>query len=569
MCFVNLIHIPLLMERLKPGALRRYKHFAPMEQNKNMSFCAKPVELCVWLSALTTESLVRATMFSIKACLAPALVFASCSPTKGQTKPDQSDDRAAVAIQGFEHQGGFVNLVSGEGRCICAREPNAQSKQPLTSGDTIELDDGHAELVLIPGYYLRLSAHTTVRLWDLSRDNLKIEITSGSAIIEIPIEDSMQSPSRYLELKDRFFNIVTLITPGGEFAIFKAGGYRFDVTSNRESRVRLWKGAVAVGGHILKDGTASVLAGAVSLDPGDKSVDDAFDKWSRERAATLIQSNKSLKHSDWYKEMERGHAYLDIRDTTAGDGSKARVVSARSSVAGFVESGVSVKSAEGDWRELKSDAQLSDGDRLRTSPHTRAEIRPYPDFDFYLGGNTEITYTIHSDESVSIDLTKGSVALFVSETRVKRSERNTLSLSVNGTEYTITSPGYYRLNDFSSSESEMLVYDGAVIAKVEIGSSKRIVMRGQSRAISLFDKDSRDSFDVWSDRRNVQTLFTPRRSWYAGLWFLSPETSEYTFVPGERVCKSPYGGSYSTMYLLSHTSRPVRPPINRNRFPDR
>jgi hypothetical protein len=491
------------------------------------------------------------------------------SATTGQTKPDESDARAAIAIQGFDQHGGFVNFVSGDGHCICAREPNAQSKQPLANGDTIELNDGRAELVLIPGYYLRLSAHTTARLLDLSRDNLKIEITKGSAIFEIPLEDSSSVPSRFQELKDRFFNIVTVITPAGEYAVLKAGGYRFDVTSNHESRVRVLKGAVASGGHILKDGTASVMAGAVSLGSGEKTVDDAFDKWSRERAAILVQVNKALKQSDWYKEMERGHAYLDIRDDAAGDGANARVVSARSSVAGFVESGVSIKSGEGDWRELKSDAQLSDGDRVRTAPHARAEIHPYPDFDFYLSGDTEINYTIRSDESVAIDVTKGSAALFVSETKLKRAERNTLSLSANKTEYTITSPGHYRLNVFSTSESEMLVYDGEVVANGEIGSSKRIVMRGQSRVVSSLDKDSRDSFDVWSDRKNLQTLFTPRRSWYAGLWFLNPETSEYTFVPGERVCKSPYGGSYSTMYLLSHTSRQVRPSANRNRFPDR
>src|SRR6185369_7967883 len=186
--------------------------------------------------------------------------------------------------------------------------------RPLTNGDTIELDDGRAELVLIPGYYLRLSAHTTARLWDLSRDNLKIEITKGSAIFEIPIEESTPYSSRFQELKDRFFKIVTMITPGGEYAIFKAGGYRFDVTSNRESRVRVLKGAVAVGGHILKEGTASVLAGAVSLGPGDKTGEDAFDKWSRERAATLVQANKSLKQSEWYKQMEDGHGYIDVID---------------------------------------------------------------------------------------------------------------------------------------------------------------------------------------------------------------------------------------------------------------
>jgi hypothetical protein len=505
-------------------------------------------------------------MFSLIVCLALALGLTIDSAA--QTTVDESAARASMAVPGFERRGGFVNFVSGDGRCICAREPNAQMKQSLTNGDTIELNDGRAELVLIPGYYLRLSDHTTARLWDLSRDNLKIEITRGSAIVEIPIEDGLNVPSRYQELKDRFFNIVTVITPAGEYAIFKAGGYRFDVTPNRESRVRVLKGAVAVGGHIVKEGTASVLAGAVGLGSGDKIVDDAFDKWSRERATMLVQANKALKHSDWYKRMERGDAYLDVLDDKQAGGGNAHVVSARNSVAGFVEDGVSIKSGAGDWRELKSNAQLSDGDRVRTAPHARAEIRPYPDFDFYLNGNTEMTYRVREDESVSIDVTRGSASLFVSETRVKRAERNSLNIAANKASYTIASAGYYRLNVFSGDESELLVYSGSVVANGgnggEIGSGKRIIVRGQSRVTSSFDKDSRDSLDIWSDRRNARTLFTPRRWWYAGLWFLNPETSEYTFVPGERVCKSPYGGSYSTSYLLSHASPRLRPPLRPN-----
>jgi hypothetical protein len=495
----------------------------------------------------------------MKACLTVALVLTISAASVGQSQSNETKRRDSVAFEGFERRGGFVNFVSGEGRCICVAQPSAQSKQPLTNGDTIELNDGRAELVLIPGYYLRLSAHTTVRLLDLNRDNLKIEITKGSAIIEIPIEDAVQLPPQYQELKDRFFNIVTVITPGGEYAIFKAGGYRFDATSSRESRVRVVKGAVAAGGHILKEGSALMMTGAVSLDAGDKNVDDPFDKWNRERAAALVQANKSLKHSEWYKQMDRGHGYIEVLDDKqTGGGTSAHVVSARNSVAGFVESGVSVKSGEGDWRELKSDAQLADGDRVRTSPNARAEIRPYPDFDFYLNGNSEILYGVNEDEDVSIEIIKGPAALFVSETRVKRAERNALTVSVNNKQYTIRSAGYYRFNVFSSSESELLVYSGSVVANGEIGSGKRIVVRGESRVTSSFDKESRDSFDIWSDRRNARTVFTPRKWWHAGLWFLNPETSEYTFVPGGRVCKSPYGGSYSTSYLLNRTTQRVR-----------
>src|ERR1041385_4131903 len=330
----------------------------------------------------------------IKAGLVVALALTFQSGARGQTGTEEGDVRASPTIHGFERRGGFVNFVSGNGACLCAAPPNANSKRPLTNGDAIEVTDGRAELILIPGYYLRLSDHTTVRLLDLSRDNLKIEITKGSAIIEIPMEDESFLPPDIKEFKERFFNIVTVITPGGEYAIFRAGGYRFDVTSNRESHVRVLKGAVAVSGHILKEGGATVLAGAVSLDAGDKNLEDGFDKWSRERAATLVQANKSLKNSEWYKQMDRGHGFIDVFDDKLAASGSAHVVSARSGVVGFVESGNSIKSAEGDWRELKSEARLADGDRVRTAPLARVEIRPYPDFDFYLSGNSEIKIRI-------------------------------------------------------------------------------------------------------------------------------------------------------------------------------
>jgi len=497
-----------------------------------------------------------------------ALATGFASITKAQTTPAENETGPSLPIKGFEKRGGFVNFVSGGGRCLCAVQAEAGAKQALTNGDTIELDEGRAELILSPGYYVRLAAHTTARLLDLSRDNLKIEIRKGSAIVEIPVEDGVQLQPWIQDLKDKFFNIVTVITPGGEYAIFRAGGYRFDITANHESRVRVIKGAVAVGGHIVKDGTASIMAGAVSLSSDEKYVDDVFDKWSRERAAALIQSNKSLKQSDWYKEMERGHAYLDVLDVDAAEGASRHVVSALNGVAGFVESGVSIKSGAADWRELKSNAQLSDGDLLRTGPNSRAEISPYPDFSLYLNGNTEISYRVDADENVSIDVLKGSTALFVSETKLKRAERNALKLSANKTEYTINASGYYRLNVFSSDEAELLIYSGSVLSGSEIGSGKRIIMRGANRVTASLDKDSRDSFDVWSGHRTARTLYTPLKKWYAGLWFLNPETGEYTFVPGERVCKSPYGGSYSTSYSLSHTSQRVRPAGNR-RQPDR
>jgi len=481
----------------------------------------------------------------------------------GQGNNRQSKQRGSIPVTGFEQQGGFVNFVEGHGRCVCSDPPNREGKQPLTNGDSLETDDGLAEVVLIPGYYLRLAHHTNLRILDLARDNLKLELTTGSAIIEIPMDNSMPSPMELQEIKDRFFNMVTVITPSGEYAVFKAGGYRFDVTSSRESRVEVLKGAVAVGGHILRSGDAgSLVTGVLGVDSTGK--EDEFDNWSRTRAAALVASNQALKHSDWYKQMMNG-GYLSLEtpeDPAASDKGLGHVISARNGVADFVEKGVAVKPQDGDWRDLKSGAELASGDRLRTAPHTRAEVLPYPDFDVYFNGDTEAIYRTDADGNVSIDVVHGSIALFVNEAKIKRTERNTLKLSANGAEYSVTSSGYYRMNVFSKDESEILVYWGTVVtAAGQFGGRKRIVTRGENRFASSLDKETVDSFDIWSDWRNARSRYAGarRRQWYAGLWFFNPATREFTFVPGERLCKSPYGGTYSTMYLLNRASGPVRP----------
>ena len=497
-----------------------------------------------------------------------ALIVIQCNLAQAQSE-------VAVAAPGFEARGGFVNFVEGSGRCICAKPAQPQAKQPLTKGDTVELEDGRAEIVLAPGYYVRFSDHTVARLLDLATDNLKIELLKGSAIVEITIEPELPYGryARFQEIHERLFNHISLVTPSGEFAVVKAGGYRFDVTLNNASTVRVLKGSVAVSGRTVGEGdVASVMAGAVDVHNAGKHVDDGFDSWSRSRAVALVESNKSLKQSDWYKKMRQG-GYLDIpSEKPAAAVNSAHVVSARSGLMGFVEDGVSIKSAKADWHELESGAALAAGDRVRTPRHVRAEILPYPDFDLCLDGSTEIIYSATDDGSVSIGINRGSVALVVLQSDGKHVERNTLKLSVNHTDYTITANGYYRLNVFTEDDSEMLVYSGAVIGpEGEVGSAKRIRVHGQSRSISSLDKDSRDSFDVWTRHRDALNRFgdTSRRTWPRGLWFLVPATSEYTFVPAEQPWKSPYGGAYSTVYLLNHErlGRPVR--SERPRFPDR
>jgi hypothetical protein len=79
------------------------------------------------------------------------------------------------------------------------------------------------------------------------------------------------------------------------------------------------------------------------------------------------------------------------------------------------------------------------------------------------------------------------------------------------------------------------------------------MVKGANLTRSSLDKNEQHSFDVWSERRVMRNLVNPvrRRRWFAGAWYLDPSTDEYTFVPGDRYCKSPYGGDYSVTYRIN------------------
>jgi len=495
-------------------------------------------------------------MRPVTSLLAVALLLSINGVIAAQSK-DKTQARAPESVEGFRFRGGMINFAEGDVRCICRGGPAAaRHRQVLTAGDTLKVAAGRAEILLNPGYYLRLSANTEARLLDLSPDNLKIKLASGSAIIEIAM-DSNSSP--YQDIIDRVFNIVTVITPRDEYAISRAGAYRFEVVSDNESRVRVLKGRVVVAGTILGDGkAASVVVGKPTLEHENKILVDSFDTWSRERARSLVQSNKSLKQMDWYKEMSANRAYIEGSEDASAKPRMARTVSARTGVVAFIDQGEVLKRGTSDWQELRSGGELSDGDRVRTGVDSRAEINPYPDFYLFMRGNSEILFAELEGGRISVTVLRGSVVVAVTETYFRVKERNTLNLIAANARYEITRKGYYRVNALDPANSEMLIYDGLVRSDgAEIGARKRLVASGSTIAPSALEKENWDSFDVWSGRRTARSEPIPRRGrWLvsialAGAWFLNPLTNEFTFVPGERSCKSPYGGDYSAMYRIS------------------
>lgn len=492
--------------------------------------------------------------------LAAAFVLSAGGVVAAQTKEEKAA-RFKQSAKGFLRHGGLVNVVDGEAECRCggARASGLRAKQELTAGDTIKVGAGRVEILLNPGYYLRLGPQTEARLLDLTPGNLKIKLFSGAAIFEIVMDANGGNWMR--EMANRVFDIVTLITPRDEYAISRAGAYRLEIVSDEESKISVFKGRVVVSGTMLDDGqAASVSSGRVKIASHEDVTADAFDNWSRERAAGLVRSNKSLKRLEWYKQMRDGNVYLDSAEEVDSDSGSARTISARHGLLTFVENGSILKSGNVAWEVLRAEGTLSDGDRLRTETDSRAEIHPYPDFYLFMNGDSEILFADPENGDVSITVTKGSVVVVVAETSVKARERNSLTLISGEAKFEIGRRGYYHLNYPGAATVEMLIYDGAVqLNGNEIGARKKLIVSGANLTRSSLDKDDQNSFDVWSDRRVMRNLVNPtrRRLWFAGAWYLDPSSDEYTFVPGDRECKSPYGGDYVVTYKVSRP-RPFR-----------
>ena len=503
--------------------------------------------------------------------LAATIILSISSVLTAQTKEEKArekEEKARAHIKelsrGFVLHGGLVNSVDGEAECMCGTVsiPALGPKQEVTGGDTIKVGAGRVEILLSPGYYLRLGPHTEARLIDLTPGNLKIKLFSGSAIIEIVMDNYN---SWFRDIVSSVFDMVTLITPRDEYAICRAGAYRLDIVSAEESKIRVLKGRVVVAGAALNDGrSASVVSGHVNVAAHEKAVADAFDTWSQERAASLVDSNKSLKRMDWYKEMQDGDAYLDAAEEGTNDATTARTISARHGLITFAEIGSILKNGNQEWEALHGGGTLSDGDRIRTEIDSRVEIHPYPDFYFFMNGNTEILFAEPEDGDISITLIKGSVVVVVAEGSLKARERNLLKVIAGTAKFDIRRKGYYHLNLSGPDTVEMLIYDGAVQSNGnEVGARKKLVGGGANLMASALDKDDQNSFDVWSERRVMRSLVSParRKRWFAGAWYLNPSLDEYTFVPGARDCKSPYGGDYSVAYRINgpRASRRLEP----------
>ena len=264
---------------------------------------------------------MRVTSFSPSAVLILLLLLACAATAQtGQTKKAPEPYESKFSVTGFRLKGGVVNALEGQASCVCrAQEARAlRPGQELENGDTVRTGPGaRAEILLVPGYYLRLSADTEATLLGLSHENLKVKLSKGSAIVEVSINSSTGLMGYYPDEALRgIYDLVTVVTPSQEFALTKGGAYRMDVSKGGAAEMKVLKGEAVVAGKKVEGGmTARVSAASVEVSKPRFGAEDDFDAWSRGRAARLVVVNKSAGRAEWYRQLRKTpRRVFDIED---------------------------------------------------------------------------------------------------------------------------------------------------------------------------------------------------------------------------------------------------------------
>lgn len=181
---------------------------------------------------------------------------------------------------------GGVNFVQGSvtvGRSDGTRGVLVKGED-LEIGDEVSTGpDGKAEILLNPGSFVRLGGNSTFRFKTTSLEDLKLELDSGSAILEVFATKEFQ---------------VRVATPKAKYILIETGVYRVDVSGDRNAGLKVWKGRARLESSedTIKSGRA-VTSDSVAIAKFDRDEKDSLDEWSKSRGKDLAKMSSSFERA--------------------------------------------------------------------------------------------------------------------------------------------------------------------------------------------------------------------------------------------------------------------------------
>ena len=466
----------------------------------------------------------------------------------------------AIAIPALAQEQGSLNgFMTGirtnivKGSVIFKRDGSYDLEPGLKLEQYDVLKSGansYCELLLQPGNYFRIGSDTAMQILNGELDKMKLKLNEGSISLELVTKDV----SGFFNQRDAY-ELIRIFTPDAEVFISGPGIFRINAANGRTELI-VRNGEAVINGRLVKKERRAVTSkeGVTVADIGPKN-EDAFDRWSHERADTLVQANKLLKDtSPWARKKKEGYeTSVDLPDEGQRSSSNAYVVSARPGAVTFVEDGIEFNRPARLWEQITDKSQLEAGDTLRTDEYTFAELMLFPDTHLRVDHSSELLFEQLSNDSISVKVLRGSAILDVA--RFERKEAPQITITGSSTTAVIAEHGNYRIDS-----------DGLTIREGKVTFNDRSVgacRKISSGTVSECDKKRSDNFDYWSRHRgegmiydgsatvSMSTHLARLRQYRfknTGFWYQNPGQMYYTFVPFKSILfRSPYGGSYSTV----------------------
>jgi hypothetical protein len=191
---------------------------------------------------------------------------------------------------------GTLNYVEGQASIgDQTLDSHAVGNTDLQNGQVLETGNGKAEILLVPGVYLRLGSNSSVKMISNSLTNTEMAIRSGEAMVEV---DELY-PENYLRISQ----------PGADTRLMKTGLYDFDAT-NGEVRVFDGKAVVRADDHDItvrknhKFALNSPKLKARSFNKDQVTKSDDLYRWSSLRSEYLSEANVNAAQmyyaNGWY-----------------------------------------------------------------------------------------------------------------------------------------------------------------------------------------------------------------------------------------------------------------------------
>lgn len=151
----------------------------------------------------------------------------------------------------------------------------------VKEGSVLRTEDGRVELMLPPGFMLRMGENGSLKMISNRLIDTRVEMQAGSAVVEV----DQTKPD---------YNVAVALKEG-VVTLSKVGVYRFD---SEPARLKVFHGtaSVQIGSEtvLVASGKMLSLAGAnATAEKFDVEQTDSLDNWSQHRAEAMAMANLS------------------------------------------------------------------------------------------------------------------------------------------------------------------------------------------------------------------------------------------------------------------------------------